>query len=274
METATSPARQARAHHRLDLRALTYVVLDAANGGIIRNLNHEGVAIQAVAAPNLHQTVRLRFELHSPRLRVDAKGEVLWSNSSGQCGIRFLDLPPRTIRQINEWIFGNLLESLPQHSPRASSALWNVTSISGSTEESDGLMVSPAPRKIIQLEPQTLHIEASPEKGQESSPIADALLEPDWLSQPLSGRSLAWTVDCLIVVASLLLFGLVFLSLTHELPKWPLSLEAGFGAVVLVVALYCGFSFAFGGRTLGARLARFSATAQEDDDRGDEDRFR
>lgn len=274
MEAATSPARQARAHHRLDLRTLTYVILDEANGGIIRNLNHEGVAIQAVAALPLHQVVRLRFELRSPRLRVDARGEVLWSNSSGQCGIRFLDLPPRMIRQINEWIFGNLLESIPQHSPRAGSILWNVTAISGSTEESDGLIVSPAPRKVIQLEPQALHMESLLEEDQASSPVTDTPLELDWLSQPLSGRSLAWTVDSLVVVASLLLFGMVFLSVTHEFPRWPLSLEAGFGAAILVAALYWGFSFAFGGATLGARLARLTGGDQDDDDAGDEDRFR
>jgi hypothetical protein len=274
MEAAASPARQARAHHRHGLRTLTYVVLDEANGGIIRNLSHEGVAIQAVAALRLHQVVRLRFELRFPRLRVEARGEVLWSNSSGQCGVRFLDLPPRMIRHINEWIFGNLLESIPQHSPRAGSILWNVTSISGSTEESDGLIVSPAPRKVIQLEPQALHTESSPEEDQASIPVADAPLELDWLSQPLSGRSLAWAVDSLVVVAALLLFGLVFLSVTHELPRWPLSLEAGFGAIILVVALYCGFSFAFGRATLGARLVRLTGGDQEDDDAGGEDRFR
>src|SRR4030081_858718 len=173
MEVAASPARKARAHHRHDLRTLTYVVLDEANGGIIRNLNHQGVAVQAVAALRLHQMVRLRFELRSPRVRVEARGEVLWSNSSGQCGVRFLDLSPRMIRQINEWIFGNLLESIPQHSTRAGSMLWNVTSISGSTEESDGLVVSPAPRKVIQLEPDALHIDSSVAEDEASNPGAD-----------------------------------------------------------------------------------------------------
>src|ERR1700682_2168596 len=189
MEVVTSLARQARAHHRHDLRTLTYVVLDEANGGIIRNLNHQGVAVQAVAALRLHQTVRLRFELRSPRVRVEARGEVLWSNSSGQCGVRFLDLSPRMIRQINEWIFGNLLESIPQHSARAGSMLWNVASISSSTEESDGLVVSPAPRKVIQLGPQPLPIASFLEHEQASIPLADAPLELDWLSQPLSGRN-------------------------------------------------------------------------------------
>jgi hypothetical protein len=276
MEAVTSSARQARAHHRHDLRTLTYVTLDEANGGIIRNLTHEGVAVQAVAALRLHQIVRLRFELRYPRLRVEARGEVLWSHGSGRCGVRFLDLPPRMIRQINEWIFGNLLESIPQNSASVGSILWNITSISGSTDRSDGLIVSPASQKVIQLEPQVLHVESALEEEEDeaSRPVAGAAFEPDWLSQPLSGRSLAWTVDSLVVVASLLLFALVFLSVTHELPRWPLSLEAGCGAAILVAALYCGFSYAFGGVSLGARLAQLSGSGEEDDDLEDTDRFR
>ena len=115
MEAAVSPARQARSKHRHDLRTLTYVTLDQANGGIVRNLSHEGIGVQAVAALRPTQQVRVRFELRGPRLRVEARGEVTWATTSGQCGIRFLDLSPRMIRQINEWIFGNLLEGIPLH---------------------------------------------------------------------------------------------------------------------------------------------------------------
>src|ERR1700720_845384 len=102
MQAAPLPERQARTHYRHEQRTLTYVTLDDANGGIIRNLNHEGVAVQAVAALRPQQRVRLRFELRFPRLRVETRGEVVWSTSTGQCGVRFLDLPPRMVRQINE----------------------------------------------------------------------------------------------------------------------------------------------------------------------------
>ena len=110
MEAGLSPARQARAKHRHELRTLTYVTLDQANGGIVRNLSHEGIGVQAVAALRPQQQLRVRFELRTPRVRVEARGEVTWATFSGQCGIRFLDLSPRMTRQINEWIFGNLLE--------------------------------------------------------------------------------------------------------------------------------------------------------------------
>src|SRR3981189_1600549 len=95
MEAGLSPARQLRAQHRHELRTLTYVTLDEANGGIIRNLNDQGIAVQAVAALPPQQQLRVRFELRHPRLRVETRGEVTWTEPSGQCGIRFLDLSPR-----------------------------------------------------------------------------------------------------------------------------------------------------------------------------------
>jgi len=93
MDAGLSP-RQTRAKHRHELRTLTYVTLDQANGGIVRNLNHEGIGVQAVAAVRPGQSVRVRFELRGPRLRVEARGEVTWATTSGRCGILFLDLSP------------------------------------------------------------------------------------------------------------------------------------------------------------------------------------
>ena len=118
MDTGLSAARQARAQHRHELRTLTYVTLDQANGGVVRNLTHDGIGMQVVAAVRPRQQLRVRFELRYPRLRVETRGEVMWATFSGQCGIRFLDLTPRMTRQINEWIFGNLLEGVMLHSDR------------------------------------------------------------------------------------------------------------------------------------------------------------
>ena len=150
MDAGLSPARQARAKHRHELRTLTYVTLDQANGGIVRNLNHEGIAVQAVAALRPRQQLRVRFELRYPRLRVEARGEVTWATLSGQCGIRFLDLSPRMTRQINEWIFGNLLEGLSLHAEPVGS-IFSESARGGFDEIEDGLMVSAAPLKVIEL---------------------------------------------------------------------------------------------------------------------------
>ncbi len=116
MQAVSFPARQARTHYRHELRTLTYVTVDNANGGIIRNLNHLGVAVHAVPALRPQQRVHLRFELKFPRLRVETAVEVSWTRPSGQCGIRFVNLPAGTRHQINALIFSNLLDAIARNS--------------------------------------------------------------------------------------------------------------------------------------------------------------
>ncbi len=268
MDAGLSPVRQARARHRHELRTLTYVTLDQANGGVIRNLSHEGIGVQAVAAPHPHQQVRVRFELRQPRLRVESDGEVTWSTMSGQCGIRFLDLPPRMARQIDEWIFGNLLEGFSLRVERAGSMFGDALSL---TEDGvdDGLMVSATPLKVIELPVRADPFQSVPAHeavGREAS------AQLDWLSQPLSARSIVWTINTLVVVAALLLFALVFLAITREAPTRPLVVIGIF--VIVVTALYWGFFQIFGGSSPGARLARLAGCDLEEDEGATGSRFR
>src|SRR5205823_11985580 len=83
--------------------------------------------------------------------------------------------------------------------------------------------------------------------------LADEATDLDWLSRPLSGRGLAWTVNVLAVLAAILLFAFVFLSVIGEPPKWPVA--TAIGAAALMGTLYWGFFKVFGGGSLGARLA-------------------
>ena len=271
MDVGRVPARQARAQHRHELRTLTYACVEAANGGIVRDINHHGVGLQVVAAVRPKQQVRVRFELCQPRLRVETQGEVLWSTSSGQCGIRFLELSPKMARRIDQWIFGNLLEEASLHAERAgflfarpqfagSPSAWPVTD---APDEDDGLMVSAAPVNVIEL-PMLDHLEAAQAHRAAAEITPQLLTGFDWLSQPLSGRGLIWTINTLVIVASLLLFAVVFLSITGEPPRWPLA-TAG-ATAILVAALYWGFFRVFGGASPGARLARMAGWEVEDDE--------
>lgn len=269
MHAASTSTRRARAQHRQNLHTLTYVTLDDANGGIVRNLNREGVAIQAVGALRLHQRVRVRFELRHPRVKIDSMGEVVWAESSGQCGIRFLDLSSETVRQINEWILGDLLDSVPSRSNSIFGTAPNAQA------QDDGLLLSAGARKVIQLQPERAGVKpvSSENVGDdiEEEPDAGAFArtrpELDWLSRPISGRQMAWTLDSLIVFAALLLFSLVFLTVTQDLPRWPLDLEAGVAAAIFVGLFYWIFFRFLGGSSLGARLARLA----ESDARGDKE---
>ncbi|HYM78398.1 MAG TPA: PilZ domain-containing protein [Candidatus Dormibacteraeota bacterium] len=275
MDAGISSARQARAQHRHELRTLTYVTLDQANGGIVRNLTREGIGLQVVAAVRPRQQMRVRFELRYPRLRVETQGEVVWATFSGQCGIRFLDLPPAMKRQINEWIFGDLIEGISLHGD-APGLMFPVPAVTlpgknGESGEDDGLMVSAAPVKVIELPVKRTPPELVPQRA--VTPQADD--EPaqlDWLSRPLTGRGLSWTINTLVVVAALLLCALVFLAVTRAVPQWPLAMAAG--GSVLVGAMYWGFCRIFGGGSFGARLARMADSVYGAEEKESESRFR
>jgi hypothetical protein len=203
----------------------------------------------------------------------------MWATFSGQCGIRFLDLSPRMVRQIDEWIFGSLLEGASLHTERSGpmfagveSAALTMSRIAVVEEEAeDGLMVSSAPRKVIELPRKAM-------LGEPARSLDDNLetlpqpVELDWLSQPLTGRGLTWTINTLVVVATQLLFALIFLSVTREPPKWPFAISAG-GAVT-VALLYWGFFKMFGGVSPGTRLARLAESDLENRGEGREARFR
>jgi hypothetical protein len=230
----------------------------------VRNLTHEGIRVQAVAAVRPRQQLRVRFELRYPRLRVETRGEVVWSTFSGQCGIRFLDLSPRVARQIDEWILGHLLED-------AAVSFTAEPSLELKAEYDDGLLVSAAARKVIELPSRADPAPAL--AGAESAGAREEVpFELDWLSQPLSGRSLAWTVNTLVVFAALLLCVLVFLSVAREAPPWPLTTACA--AVVILTAMYWGFFKICGGPSLGERMARLAGSSEEDAEELNESRFR
>jgi hypothetical protein len=259
MDAGTSLARQTRTKHRHELRALTYVTLDQANGGIVRNLTREGLAVQAVAAVHPMQEVRVRFELRYPKLRVEARGQVMWATVSGQCGIRFIDLPPTLSRDIQQWIFGDLLEAAALHSNRAMFALPGLRE--AAPIEEDGLLTSATPVKVIGLPRLPDQVENSGLQDIVGEETPAAL---DWLLQPLSASGLAWAVNALAMAAGLLLFAVIFLSVTHETPSWSVLTTLA----LLVPVLYWGFFHIFGGCSLGTRLARLTDCDDEQEPLG------
>jgi PilZ domain len=279
MDTGLSGARQARVHPRHELHTLTYVTLDQANGGIVRDISHGGVGVQMVAAAPPGQQLRVRFELNHPRLCVETLGEVSWSRRSGQCGIRFLDLSPSMGRRINEWIFGNLLEEASKHCAQEGSIFAGTifagtpgtVAVRDADHEDDGvvddcLMVSAAPVQVIEM-PAGTDLPSLQAVSEHSG--ASRL---DWLFHPLSGRGLVWTINTLVVVAALLLFALIFLSITGEPPRWPVATASA--AAIFVAALYWGFFRLFGGLTPGARLARMAGLDLEEKEEAADARFR
>jgi len=307
MQAGPSLAREARLRHRHVVRALSYVTLDQGNGGILLNVARSGVAVQSVAAVRMGQHVRVRFDLVSPKVLVDTRGEVSWATSSGRCGIRFLDLPAQTGRQLDEWIFTKLLEGAAPLSPptqpifpKAIPAKDSKSPAAGLDQRhgpipaahdgedldeqlgwddnadpsdscDDSLIISQSPVTVIDLPspsamPPMMSVPAAVEAR-----ISESGTQLDWLSQPLSGRGLVWTINALVVTAAWLLFVLIFLSVLRELPKWPGAMISGAG--IIIAGLYWGFFRLFAGASLGVTLARL-AEMRQDQDEAEENRFR
>lgn len=276
MDAGISTARELRAEHRHELRSLTYLTVDHATGGVIRNLNQTGLAAQMLTALQPGQQVRLRFEVRIPKVRVEALAEVVWTSRSGQCGMRFLNLPRSMRQQINEWILNDLLQSASLHAERSRSIsrqLFEIATpdkseseeLTPACEEEDGLLISGSPAKVITL-PLRRAVEPLLSAQDSLHPLSDEIINLDWLSQPLSPRALARIIDSLTVLAAFLLFILIFLSVIRDAPAAPFT-TAGAG-LVSVAIVYWGFFWIFGGESLGSRLARTAGLQRDGQERG------
>ena len=228
----THPMR--RLYPRQTLRSLAYVKLDQGNGGIVRDLTESGMAVQAVARLQAGQDVNLQFELLSPRVRVDVRARVAWSDPSGQGGIHFLDLTPRTRRSLRDWLFTQLL---------ASAAITGRDSMFAASERE--LIFSAAVRPAIVIEP-----EFAPHSEESETPRVS------WGFVSLSVRSFSVFVDTLVLLCAVLLFSISSVAVMGGLPEWPLATALFLTTSTIFVAVYqLLFSDVLCGASPGNRLA-------------------
>jgi hypothetical protein len=238
-----------RHYPRQTLRSLAYVTLDEGNGGIIRDLTESGMAVQAVGRLHPGQEVSIRFEVLSPRVRVDARGRVAWADSSGQAGIQFFGVTARAQRSLKDWLLFQML---------------SAATISGrdsmfSTIE-PALSFSAAARPAIVVEP-SFTLEDS-----ESARV-------NWGFFSLSTRIFSIFVDSLVLLCAVLLFSISSIAVMGGLPAWPLAAALFFTALTIFVAVYqILFSDLLYGATPGRRLAMLASNQQ--DPNGRDQRFR
>jgi uncharacterized membrane protein len=242
-EAAIAPRR--RQHPRYTLRSLAYVKLEQGNGGIVRDLTESGIAIQAVAAMQPGQEIDLRFDLLSPRVRVETRGRVAWADANGQSGIQFDPLPLRLQRSIREWL---LLQMLA-----AASVSGRDTIFAGHDSQ---FMFSPEPaRQAIVLDEFALEPMASPEE----------IPQVRWGPVALSSRSFSVCLDTLFLVCAVLLFSVSSLAVMGGLPEWPLSAALLITSSTIFVAVYSLlFSDFLCGATPGRRLALLASGRSHD----------
>lgn len=248
-DTATPVVDQSaqRCRPRQKIHTLVYINLNQGNGGIVRDLSENGIAVQAVARLRQHQQVYLRFELLSPRIRVEAMGQVTWANASGQAGVQFTQISQRTRYLLKEWLWLNLLDTAGQ--------LSSASPIFGDERQNakNKLIVSGEPRPAIHLRSK----EAS--SLTENQDTTSVLLEFSWWPVPISAGTLSGLVDGLIISASVLLFSFVFLAISHTLPSWPVSTGMAFLVACSFIALYKFLFAVYCGTTPGSRLVSIAA---------------
>ncbi len=73
---------------------------------VITNLSHGGAAIRCGRALTPNLAVRVRFDLPGTDSFVEARGEIAWSDKRGYAGIRFLEIPDRLQRNLEQWLAG------------------------------------------------------------------------------------------------------------------------------------------------------------------------
>lgn len=226
---------------------MAHISLDGSHGAILRDLSEFGIALQTVTPLTPDQEVGLRFELPAPRVRIEAVGRVVWTDSWGQAGLQFLNLPPRSQRLLKEWIFTQILSAAYLFAPCESEPV-EGNRAEGATE----LLFSASPRSAIQLEPREVRLPAS-----DARPRSVRLL---WCPVPISLSGLSKLVDSLVILCSVLLFAVMSMDMTNILPTWPVTLALATGVTAIFVAVYwLLFAFWFGS-TPGEHLARMACS--------------
>jgi PilZ domain len=228
-EARVCPRRRRSPRH--GVRSLTYVKLDQENGGIILDMTESGVAIQAVGSLQAGQEVQMRFEVNSPRVRVEARGRVAWADWGGKAGIQFLGVTPRVQRALRDWLLLQML-SAAAASGRDSMFSSREMELTFSAAMREAIMVAaPGPRV-------------------------------EWGLFSWSARGFSIFVDAVVLAGAVLVFAVGASVGMGGVPAWPLMLALMVAAAGIFAGVYRGmFSWA-GGGTAGTRWARAYAAGR------------
>ena len=102
--------------------SLVYVELGSTNGGMLRDLSAEGFALRAMMPLRPGDKTPFSIVLNSA-VRIEGQGEVLWSEEHGRvAGLRFLEVSPQSLVQMQSWLAGTLESPEPQADSELSAA--------------------------------------------------------------------------------------------------------------------------------------------------------
>jgi hypothetical protein len=245
-----------RRPYRHKILPLAYTTVDEGNGGILCDLSAQGAGIHTISVLNEGHTVRLRFRLLNPKLSLDVQAQVRWSNALGQAGLRFVHLEPHLQRGLKDWIFRDLLARVIED------GVWQR-----SEQVAPDLVLSPTARSAIVL---GSGVGARVEPAAVPTPPAQPGAAP---GSSISHR-LADLMDGLVLCCAVLLFFVIFLTVSQSLPSWPVAAAIVAGVAAFCALLYWGVIARIGGGTAGARLTKIGIEDAKTGPREHESRFR
>jgi CheY-like chemotaxis protein len=114
--------REKRAKLRVSLHAPASIAYGNAENvaATLLDLSEDGLAIQSERRLPLRCKVYFQFNLPGGKSAVRLSGDVVWQDSTGRVGIRFLDVPQASRRTLSEWIKASLarLAAAEQSAPK------------------------------------------------------------------------------------------------------------------------------------------------------------
>jgi len=214
-EATTLIERMTRRPARLPVPTLAYVNFEGGQDpAIILDLSAGGMAIQALQPVHADGPLRLHFDLPGSSDAMHLTAEIIWADSSGRAGLRFLDLSPADLQRLSDWLRlnGSSLQPVAQSEERPTASVQ-----------------APDPAPF-----QTFVIEVPPAPG--------ATPPPSMFSTTVATRLFSNLVDISLVLVATLMFFAVFLAFARHLPasRWtlPIALAVPF---VFWVAYLCVF---------------------------------
>ncbi len=103
-------AREKRTKLRVPLHAPASIAYGNAEdvAATLLDLSEDGLAIQSERRLPPRCKVYFQFNLPGGKSSVRLSGDIVWQDSTGRVGIRFVDVPQTSRRALNEWIKGSL----------------------------------------------------------------------------------------------------------------------------------------------------------------------
>jgi DNA-binding response OmpR family regulator len=99
--------RERRRNARIAVQIPVILTVDKGSGQqktVTTDISEGGMAVQLSRRPGNPGAMRAHFTLPGTETSIDTAVEVAWGNAGHQAGIRFVDLPPDSHRQLKVWI--------------------------------------------------------------------------------------------------------------------------------------------------------------------------